>query len=187
MWNGRSKFTAVSLAAAFAAGCSEFGAPALAPQAASAVAASPSPAEHRRSDRVRERTWVLSERGVILYDLKRGERTPIALPRWHWAGGRYGCLPALALGPKGEVVITSDVVPTLWKIDPETLLVTVHTVALDSDTEMDVGFAELAYSPRHGAYYAVSHAHGTIWKVDTLLRRAQKTSLAMLTAKTCIS
>jgi hypothetical protein len=48
-----------------------------------------------------------------------------------------------------------------------------------------VGFSGLAYSAKHGAYFAASRSQGSFWKVDTLLRRAQKTSLAQPQAEAC--
>ena len=77
-------------------------------------------------------------------------------------------------GPKGEAVVTSNVVSTLWRIDPQTLAVTEHPLALDADAGRDVGFSSLIYSPRHAAYFAVSGAHGSVWRIDTRLQRAQK-------------
>lgn len=34
------------------------------------------------------------------------------------------------------------------------------------------------YSARDGAYFAVSELHGTLWRIDPLLRRAQKVALS---------
>src|SRR5688572_869792 len=84
-------------------------------------------------------TWHLTNHGVVL--LKAGAREPvrISLPGWVWAGEPYGCGPALALGPGGEAVITSDVVPVVWRVDPASLRVSVHALELDRDTDKDVG------------------------------------------------
>ena len=139
-----------------------------------------------QQDPARNRAWSLSAEGLVLYDRSApGKAVQVPLPGWQWAGPPYGCLPDLALGPKGEAVVTSDVVPTLWRIDPETLAVSEHRLALDTDTDRDVGFSAIAYSSRHGAYYALSQTPGAIWKIDPLLKRAQKTSLAAPAVKTC--
>jgi hypothetical protein len=127
--------------------------------------------ERQQVDLVRNRVWVLTETGVVLYQNARRERVVIALPEWFSAGAPYGCPPALTLGPKGEAIVTSDVIPTLWRIDPETLQVSVHRLELDADTDKDVGFSELAYSSRHGKYFAVSSQHGSVWSVDPLLAK----------------
>ena len=137
-------------------------------------------------DPVRHRAWSLGAEGLSFRDRAApGKAVHVPLPGWQWAGPPYGCLPDLALGPKGEAVVTSDVLPTLWRIDPETLAVSVHPIALDADTDKDVGFSVIAYSSRHGAYYALSQSPGAIWKIDPLLKRAQKTALAVPAIKTC--
>ncbi len=71
----------------------------------------------------------------------------------------YACAPDIAIGPRGEVVVTSNVLPVLWKIDPDTLAVSVHRLQLDADHDKDVGFSGLAYSEHNGAYFAVSELH----------------------------
>jgi len=129
-------------------------------------------------DSARNRIWVLTGDGVILYDVTTPKKMAISLPDWVVVDKAYGCLPDLALGPKGEAVVTSNVVPTLWAIHPETLAVTVHPLALDADTDNDVGFSGLAYSAEHGAFFAVSYAHGSLWRIDPLFTRARKIDLS---------
>ena len=141
--------------------------------------------DRQQIDLVRNRVWVLTENGVVLYQNARRERSVIALPEWFWAGTPYSCPPALTLGPKGEAIVTSDVVATLWRIDPETLQVSVHRLELDADTDKDVGFSELAYSSRHGKYFAVSSQHGSVWSVDPLLAKAQKVGRLAPAAGAC--
>ena len=124
-----------------------------------------------------EQTWVLSTDGVYLQQARKA-RVEIKLPEWQWAHEPYACPPAIAIGPRGEALVTSNVLPVLWKIDPQTLAVTVHHLQLDADTDKDVGFSGLVYSARDGAYFAVSELHGTLWRIDPLLRRAQKIALS---------
>jgi hypothetical protein len=129
-------------------------------------------------DAARERIWWLTREGVFIHSAAAPEKIPVSLPGWLWAGAAYSCLPDLALGPRGEAVVTSNVLPVLWKIDPETLAVSVHRLQLDADADKDVGFSGLAYSARDGAYIAVSELHGSLWRIDPLLRRAQKIALS---------
>lgn len=136
-------------------------------------------------DAARNRIWVLTDDGVVLYDVTKPKTIPIALPDWVVAGKAYGCPPDLALGPRGEAVVTSNVVPALWKIHPETLAVTVHPLALDADADKDVGFSGLAYSAEQGAFFAVSHALGSRWRIDPLFTRAQKVGLAEGNPRSC--
>lgn len=124
-----------------------------------------------------EQTWVLNVDGVYLQQAHK-PRVAVKLPEWQWAHEPYACPPVIAIGPRGEALVTSNVLPVLWKIDPETLAVTVHRLELDADTDKDVGFSGLVYSARDGAYFAVSELHGTLWRIDPLLRRAQKIALS---------
>ncbi|HSD43621.1 MAG TPA: hypothetical protein VLD36_17360 [Burkholderiales bacterium] len=131
-----------------------------------------------RIDPERHRAWFLTHEGVYVYDISRPERVAVPLPGWVSVDTRYGCLPDLALGPKGEAVITSNSLPTLWRIDPDTLAVSVHPLLLDADTEKDVGFSGLAYSAQHGAFLAASYSHGSLWRIDPLYKTAQKILLS---------
>jgi len=117
---------------------------------------------HSQVDAARGRIWRLTGAGLSLQDRTRRQPVALPLPGWHWAGAPYGCLPGLALGPKGEVVVTSDVLPKLWRVDPETLAVSVHSPTLDDRTDRDVGFSTLSYSARHGAYFAMTGAPATM-------------------------
>jgi hypothetical protein len=185
MWNGNFGRIEIVLLPVLVAlgGCESRAAPL---HEATAVAERSDPRSDRHQvDVVRNRVWVLSESGVVLYSNTRRERVVIALPEWFWAGAPYGCPPNLALGPKGEAIVTSDVVPTLWRIDPETFAVTVHRLELDADTDKDVGFSELAYSSRHGKYFAVSARDGATWSVDASLGKAQKVPASARSADSC--
>ena len=124
-----------------------------------------------------EQTWVLNVDGVFAQQAGKA-RVAVKLPEWQWAHEPYACPPAIAIGPRGEALVTSNVLPVLWKIDPQTLAVTVHRLQLDADSDKDVGFSGLVYSARDGAYFAVSELHGTLWRIDPLLRRAQKIALS---------
>lgn len=173
MKNG-SGFTLLLAALIFSASGCNLGAPPQLREAASPERSSQSTPLRHQQDVARNRVWVLTVEGVVLYRDKSPDRIVIPLPSWIWAGAPYGCQPDLALGPNGEAIITSDVVSTLWRVDPETLAVSVHRLALDADTAKDVGFSALRYSSKHDAYFAVSAVQGSLWRVDPLLERAQK-------------
>jgi hypothetical protein len=138
-----------------------------------AAAAAENPAIHR--------SWSLTQDGVALQD--KAKRITVRLPGWHWAGAPYGYSPALAVGPQGEAIVTSDVVPVLWRIDPATLAVSVHPLALESDQGMDVGFNRLVYSREHDAFFGFSGALGSLWLIDRSLARARKLERASIQAK----
>lgn len=132
------------------------------------------PGARTRVDAARSRFWTLTPEGVVLFEGTRQERIALTLPGWIRAAEPYGCLPDLALGPRGEVMVTSNVVPTLWRIDPGSLAVSVHALSLDADGGRDVGFTDLAFSPKHGAYFASSEAHGSRWRIDPTVGTARK-------------
>jgi hypothetical protein len=155
-------------------GCDLGAAPQRMPDAVRFVPESPPPSMRYGVDTARNRVWLLTRDGVSIYDVMRSEKIVVPLPDWLWVDAPYGCLPGLALGPKGEAVITSNVVPTLWRIDPETLAVSVHPLLLDSDTDKEVGFSGLVYSSEHEAFFAVSDVHGSLWRIDRELERARK-------------
>lgn len=153
-----------------------------------AMTMSAAAAENLRSqvDPARDRLWVLTKSGVQLYDLKSRQKIrDIALPDWSWAGEPYGCSPDLALGPTGEALISSDIRPTLWRVDAVTMRVSKHELVLDEDRDKDVGFSGLVYSAEQGAYFAVSAVQGSLWRIDPLLSRAQKIPLSALLARAC--
>jgi hypothetical protein len=138
-----------------------------------------------QKDAARDRGWILTRDGVLVFDFKtRSTTAHVALPEWTFAGEEFTCLPDLALGPKGEALISSNVLPTLWRIDPVTLAVTRHELVLDADATKDVGFTGLTYSAQQDAFFAVSD-FGALWRIDPLLRRAQKIPLSAPIAKAC--
>lgn len=185
MWNGN----AVTLRAFFLAasallidGCDV---DASSRQAANDASQIEPPNGRHQVDSARNRVWFLTAEGVFVHDASRPQRIEVSLPGWVWVGAPYGCLPDLALGPKGEAVITSNVVPTLWRVDPDTLAVSVHPLALDADGDKDVGFSGLAYSSRRGVFYAVSSMHGSLWRIDPTFRRAEKIPLSASIREAC--
>jgi hypothetical protein len=135
-------------------------------------------------DAARERIWWLTREGVFVHSAT-AQKTSVSLPGWLWAGAPYSCLPDLALGPHGEAIVTSNVVPTLWRIDPKTLAVSVHPLELDADPDKDVGFSGIVYSPEHAAFFAVSDVYGSLWKIDAQLKRAEKIALSLPIRDAC--
>lgn len=128
----------------------------------------------RHFDRKRNLEWSLTEAGVTVANKGGLNGRTIRLPGWQWVDVPYACPPDIALGPKGEALVTSNIVPTLWRIDPGTFAVTVHPLALDADRGKDVGFSAMVYSARHAAFFASSDVHGSLWKIDTALAAARK-------------
>jgi hypothetical protein len=139
-----------------------------------------------RLDAVGGRLWVLTSVGVDLYDITtRRKVVQIALPSWLWVVEQYSCPPDIAIGPSGEAVVSSNVVPTLWRIDPVTLFASEHQLMLDDDTGKDIGFTGLAYSAQQGAFFAVSALHGSLWRIDPLFKTARNIPLSEPLPKAC--
>lgn len=123
------------------------------------------------AEEIHMKRW-LQQDGVVISGTGRAQL--VRLPDWTVAGERHSCPPALAVGPRGEVLVTSNVLSSVWKVDPQTLQVSVHRLELDSDGDKDVGFSTLRYSADEGAWLAFSAMHGSTWRIDPGLTRAQK-------------
>ena len=116
--------------------------------------------------------WKLTRDGVERH--AEGRTTRVRLPGWVWAGPPYGRTLALGSGPRGEVLVTSDVLSTIWRIDPATLAVSVHALSLDAQADRDVGFVAIGYARAASAYFARGSIDGACWRVDAALRSARK-------------
>ena len=137
--------------------------------AANALAAEPLRTVH---DASRNRVWVLESDALYLHQGAQKQR--YELPGWIYASEPYACSPDVAIDAQGAAVVSSNVVPVLWRVEPAKGQVTRHELALDADSDKDVGFSGLAYVPEQGVFFAVSATYGSLWRIDTLLRRAQK-------------
>ena len=147
------------------------------------AAAWPCAAEDLRAKGVEQATAWLQHDGVVVQ--ARGRKELVVLPDWTWVGESHACAPALAAGPRGEILVTSNVLASVWKIDPHTLAVTVHPLQLDSDRDKDVGFSSLRYSPDEQAWLAFSAAHGSTWRIDPALTQAKRIAYNPQRRMTC--
>lgn len=154
-------------------------------QPSRAAAAASEPNVRYQVDAAHGRIWWLTRDGVFVRDARAPQKIAVPVPGWQWAGEPYGCLPALALGPNGEALVTSDVLPTIWKIDPDTLAVSEHALVPDADADKDVGYTGLVYSSEHAAFFAVSGLHGSLWRIDPALTQAQKIAVSAPMPKAC--
>jgi hypothetical protein len=136
---------------------------------ASALAAEPLRTVH---DAARNRVWVLESDALYLHDGTQKRRFELA--GWVYVTDAYACAPDIALDPQGAAIVTSNVVPVLWRVEPAKGQVTRHELVLDADADKDVGFSGLAYASNEGVFFALSGTYGSLWRIDPLLRRAQK-------------
>ena len=139
-----------------------------------------------RQDSARGRIWALHADGVDLYDARSDQKLrAIALPEWVWADELHSCPPDLAVGPEGEVIVSSNVVPVLWRIDPTSFVVSRHELAVLEDKGREVGFSGVTYSARQGAFFGVNGLDGSLWRIDLALRRAQPIPLSSPISRAC--
>lgn len=125
-------------------------------------------------DDARKRVYVLAREGVVLLDANtRRKVAQVALPGWVWAGEKYSCPPDIALAPDGDVLVTSNVVPIIWRIEHRTLATTLHQLTLEQDTGRDVGFTNLRWSRQLRTFVGMTDS-GARWHVNRSLTRARK-------------
>ena len=134
-------------------------------------------------DASRNRVWILERDAVYLHEGTQKRR--FELPGWIYATEAFACMPDLALDAQGAAVVSSNVVPVLWRVEPAKAQVTRHELTLDADADKDVGFSGLAYAREPGVFFAVSATHGSLWRVDPLLRRAQKIPVSTALRDAC--
>lgn len=125
-------------------------------------------------DDTHRRVYQLVSDGVDVVDLTGGRTVAhVSLPGWVWAGGQYSCPPDIALTPERDVLVTSNVLPTIWRIERQSLLATKHELALDRDTSRDIGFTQLRWSAKLGTFVGTTDL-GERWYIDPQLSRAHK-------------
>jgi hypothetical protein len=148
------------------------------------AAASPAPSEaldavvRVRTDPAHGRRWELAWGAVFVYDdagdelLRRIPLTGASL-----SDTPSTCRPDLLVSRSGEVIVSSNAQPTLWRIDADIAAVRRYDVALDSDGDKDFGFSALAWSSDEQVLYAASAIMGTLWRID--LDRAAATKIEL--------
>jgi hypothetical protein len=129
-------------------------------------------------DAARARRWELRRDALFVYDISHTSVRRVDLPDWSHAREEYSCPPDLILLPSGAVLVTSNVVPNLWEIDPRTLAVHKRRLALDSDADMDVGFTALTFTADGKALVGASSSSGSLWRIDLEAALAYKIALA---------
>src|SRR5262245_1593139 len=133
------------------------------------------PALRVQVDAPRNLAWVLNRDAVYVYDLpKKTLIKRIELPGWLVAGEAFSRGPDLALAPTGAALVTSNVVPTIWEINPEDLTVRQHRLSLDADLDKDVGFTGLAFGPDGRDLIGTSSVLESTWKIDLAAGTAHK-------------
>ena len=128
-----------------------------------------------RADAERNRLWVLEPDAVTLYDITNARRLrSIVLPELILVGANERvCPPDIAVDAGGTVFISSNAVPVVWRIDPVRFEVTRTELALDAETDKDVGFTGLSFAA-DGVLLAAGSTFGSLWRIDLRQARASK-------------
>jgi hypothetical protein len=123
-------------------------------------------------DAARARLWVLDIGKAVLYDIATKrllKRVP--LPGWYMA--RYNCLPDIALDKSGALFVSNNIMPKLWRVDPDTFEVSRQDIALAVEQSTDAGFSGLAFAADGKTLYAVTAATGSLWRIDIGIQHAE--------------
>ncbi|HVL58145.1 MAG TPA: hypothetical protein VM491_16740 [Burkholderiaceae bacterium] len=136
------------------------------------------------SDPLRNRRWILHPHGVgeVRPD---GSTRSVALPGWIRVGDADACAPDLTVTPDGDALVTSNVVPVIWRIDGERLDVSRHELSLDDRPARELGFSGIAYSVRHGRFFAIGSLDGSLWSIDRSLTHARRIRVSPPLAPGC--
>ena len=129
--------------------------------------------DRRLVDTKNNRVWSLSADGLWLSEPSRRQSIAVSLPGWNALNAQYSAPPAFTLGPNSELVVTSNVIATLWRIDAKSLAISAHPLLLNPNTEKEFGFYWLSYSPEEGAYFAYSEQLESLWRIDRQLHNGQ--------------
>jgi hypothetical protein len=128
--------------------------------------------------------WALHADGIDVHDATSDERIrSIRLPGWIWAADPGACPPDFLVAPDGDVLVTSNVVPVIWRIDAARFEVTRHDVDVEDHRDRDIGFAGLA--ARDGAWLAVGAHDNSLWRIDSSLTRAKAVGVSSPMPGTC--
>ncbi|MGQ0523563.1 MAG: hypothetical protein ACT4P8_07890 [Betaproteobacteria bacterium] len=164
-----------SLALTAAAGCNEGVAQRVTPEARPPVKESaPSLERYRpdarnvlrsRTDTARGRVWVLGLDGQVrVYDDRsKKPLRQIALPGWLVV--RTQCMPDLIFDRTGFVLVSSNVMPWIWRIDADTFEMKVHQIRMPGREGLDFGFSTLALGAK-GNLYGLAPSAQSLWSVD---------------------
>lgn len=135
-----------------------------------------------RADAQRNRLWVLDPEALTLYDNLNGRRLRrLALPEPFLVGDEHACPPDIALDAAGTVFVSSNVLPVLWRIDPQGFEITRIELALNADTDKDFGFTGLSFAG-DDTLIAAASTFASLWRID--IRTVSATKIASFPAAT---
>ena len=138
-----------------------------------------------RADPARNRLWVLDPSGLTLRDSLNGRQLRhVSLPELFLAAGDRVCRPDIAFDAAGTVFVSSDVLPVIWRVDPQRFEVTRIEIALETDADKDVGFTGLSFAG-DGIVIAAGTTFASIWRIDLNAARASKVAAYPASGRAC--
>jgi hypothetical protein len=137
-------------------------------------------------DAARNRVWSIANGAILLSNGQTGAIVrQFSLPGWINLDDQFSCAPDLIVDPGGNVVVSSNIEPTLWRIDAQSLDIERIEISLDSDGDKDFGFTRLAYaSPDE--LIALNAIGGSRWRIHLSARRATKLPSRSLIEGACL-
>ncbi len=128
-------------------------------------------------DQLRGLVWAIDGQSVMLYDGRsRTLIKKVELPNWSYVDEPQSCAPDLVIDAQGHALVSSNVRPDLWRINPRDQSVEHIAIELGTDSDKEVGFTGLALVNPH-TVLAVSAIQGTLWWIDLESRTAGKLDL----------
>ncbi len=129
-----------------------------------------------RPDIQRGRYWVLGHDHVHIYSTTDKRLIQkIVLPGWNVAG--FLGVPDMVLDRSGAAWISSNIVPMLWRIDPDSFNVTRIDITLQTKENWDVGFTGLAFAA-DGTLFGVTASTASLWTLKPDESKATPISLS---------
>ena len=114
-------------------------------------------------DAARDRVWVLRLDEVHVYDRQtRRLMRRISLPSWSVADL---CGPGIVFDSSGAALISHNLEPKLWRVDPNVPEVREHTIRLIGGEKLDVGFGSIVFGS-DGFLYGVASSGHSVWRID---------------------
>lgn len=129
-------------------------------------------------DVTRSRHYVLEGGTVSVYTNAGAILRRVDLPAAVFAHLPYACSPAMIVDRAGAVIISSNVLPVPWRIDPNAFTVRRYELQLDLGNELEVGVTGLAAANEEGIVLAYTGLSGSLWRVELSSGKATKINLS---------
>src|SRR5258706_11579012 len=132
-----------------------------------------------KSDLSRGRRWELDWGVASAYDTASEQLIRrVRLPGANFSAARESCLPDMLLSRSGALIVSSNTLPSLWRISPSRFEVERYDIEVDGDKDKDFGFTGLAWGTDEKVLYAVGEPTGSLWRIDLVSAKASKVELA---------